>query len=107
MRCEPVCQEKGRKGVWYKNGDENLNSFQSVMRAIEYEAQRQIKEIKDGGTIIQETRRFDQDSGKTFSMRSKEDAQDYRYLPDADLMPIVIDKARIEGLKKHYPTCRM
>lgn len=96
-------RKKGEKEYGTRTEMKNLNSFQSVMRAVEYEAQRQIKEIKDGGTIIQETRRFDQNSGKTFSMRTKEDAQDYRYLPDADLMPIVIDEERIEKLKKTLP----
>ena len=96
-------RKKGGKEYGTRTEMKNLNSFQSVMRAVEYEAQRQIKEIKDGGTIIQETRRFDQNSGKTFSMRTKEDAQDYRYLPDADLMPIVIDEERIEKLKKTLP----
>ncbi len=96
-------RKKGGKEYGTRTEMKNLNSFQSVMRAVEYEAQRQIKEIKDGGTIIQETRRFDQNSGKTFSMRTKEDAQDYRYLPDADLMPIVIDEERIEKLEKTLP----
>ena len=105
FRCDVNLSVRKKEEEEYGTRTEikNLNSFQSVMRTIEYEAQRQIKEIKDGGTIVQETRRFDQNSGKTFSMRTKEDAQDYRYLPDADLMPIVIDEERIEKLKKTLP----
>ncbi len=105
FRCDVnlSVRKKGEKEYGTRTEMKNLNSFQSVMRTIEYEAQRQIKEIKDGGTIVQETRRFDQNSGKTFSMRTKEDAQDYRYLPDADLMPIIIDEERIEKLEKTLP----
>lgn len=105
FRCDVNLSVRKKEEEEYGTRTEikNLNSFQSVMRTIEYEAQRQIKEIKDGGTIVQETRRFDQNSGKTFSMRTKEDAQDYRYLPDADLMPIVIDEEKIEKLEKTLP----
>ncbi len=105
FRCDVnlSVRKKGEKEYGTRTEMKNLNSFQSVMRTIEYEAQRQIKEIKDGGIIIQETRRFDQNSGKTFSMRTKEDAQDYRYLPDADLMPIIIDEEKIEKLRKTLP----
>ena len=81
----------------------NLNSFQSIMRAIDYESERQFKAIKAGDTIIQETRRFDQDTGKTSSMREKEDAHDYRYLPDPDLMKIRIDEDFIENLRSSLP----
>ena len=105
FRCDVnlSVRKKGEEEYGTRTEMKNLNSFQSVMRTIEYEAQRQINEIKDGGIIIQETRRFDQNSGKTFSMRTKEDAQDYRYLPDADLMPIVIDEEKIEKLKETLP----
>ncbi len=105
FRCDVnlSVREKGEETFGTRAEMKNLNSFQSIMRTIEYEAQRQIKEVKDGGRIVQETRRFDQDSGKTFSMRTKEDAQDYRYLPDPDLMPIVIDKEKIDKLRKTLP----
>lgn len=96
-------REIGAKEFGTRTEIKNLNSFQSITRAIEYEADRQIKEIKEGKEIIQETRRFDQESGKTFSMRTKEDAHDYRYLPDPDLMPIVIDEERIEDIRKNLP----
>lgn len=105
FRCDVnlSIRKKGNKEYGTRTEMKNLNSFQSIMRAIAYESQRQIKEIKEGAAIIQETRRFDQNTGKTFSMRSKEDAQDYRYLPDPDLMPIVIDEEKINRLKEGLP----
>ena len=66
----------------------NMNSFRSIVRAIEYEADRQIELIENGGKVEQETLRWDDVSGKTYSMRDKEDAQDYRYFPDPDLLAI-------------------
>jgi hypothetical protein len=69
----------------------NLNSFRFLEEAIQYEVRRQIELIEDGGTVIQETRLYDPDRGETRSMRSKEDANDYRYFPDPDLLPVVID----------------
>jgi aspartyl-tRNA(Asn)/glutamyl-tRNA(Gln) amidotransferase subunit B len=68
----------------------NVNSIRFVMQAIEYEARRQIEIIEDGGTIRQETRLFDSGRGETRSMRSKEDAHDYRYFPDPDLLPLPV-----------------
>ena len=81
----------------------NINSFRSLVRLIEYESQRQIDVIEDGGIIEQETRRWDDVSGKTFSMRSKEDAQDYRYFPDPDLVAIRLSEEYIESIKKNLP----
>lgn len=81
----------------------NLNSFQSIMRAIDYESERQFKAIKAGERIVQETRRFDQNTGKTYSMRTKEDAHDYRYLPDPDLMNIRVDEKFIDDLRASLP----
>jgi len=81
----------------------NMSSFRSIVRAIKYEAERQIEEIENGGTIIQETRRWDDISGKTFSMRSKEDAQDYRYFPEPDLAPIILSDEYIESIRKSLP----
>ncbi|MCF6541179.1 Asp-tRNA(Asn)/Glu-tRNA(Gln) amidotransferase GatCAB subunit B, partial [Escherichia coli] len=68
----------------------NLNSFRFLEEAINYEVRRQIELIEDGGTVVQETRLYDPDRKETRSMRSKEDAQDYRYFPDPDLLPLVI-----------------
>ena len=85
----------------------NLNSFQSISRAIEYEYARQVAAIEAGEVIIQETRRFDQATGKTFSMRTKENADDYRYFPDPDLQPIVLDDAQIVSCAPPFRRCRM
>ena len=81
----------------------NMNSFRSIVRAIEYEVDRQIDLIEDGGTVTQETLRWDDVSGKTFSMRDKEDAQDYRYFPDPDLVAIKLSDEYIEEIKKNLP----
>ena len=74
----------------------NVNSIRFVQQAIEYEARRQIEIIEDGGTIKQETRLFDPNKGETRSMRSKEHAHDYRYFPDPDLLPLVLDPKWVE-----------
>ena len=76
----------------------NLNSFKSVQRAIEYEAKRQAEVLVSGGIILQETRKWDDDKGKSSSMRSKEHAQDYRYFPDPDLLPISVSYEEIEKI---------
>jgi aspartyl-tRNA(Asn)/glutamyl-tRNA(Gln) amidotransferase subunit B len=81
----------------------NLNSFRFLEEAINYEVRRQIELIEDGGTVIQETRLYDPDKRETRSMRSKEDAHDYRYFPDPDLMPLMIDAAWIERVKTGLP----
>ncbi|WP_296654811.1 Asp-tRNA(Asn)/Glu-tRNA(Gln) amidotransferase subunit GatB [Paraburkholderia sp.] len=81
----------------------NLNSFRFLEEAIQYEVRRQIELIEDGGTVVQETRLYDPDKRETRSMRSKEDAHDYRYFPDPDLMPLVIDAAWIERVKGAMP----
>ena len=81
----------------------NVNSIRYVMQAIEHEARRQIEIIEDGGTIPQETRLFDSGRGVTRSMRSKEHAHDYRYFPDPDLLPLVLDPALVEGMRKDLP----
>ena len=95
-----------------KTGDEklgtrceikNLNSFRFMEQAIEYEARRQIEILEDGGSIKQQTRLYDPDKNETRSMRSKEDAQDYRYFPDPDLLPLVISEADIERIKSQMP----
>ena len=81
----------------------NLNSFRFMERAIEFEAKRQIELLEDGGTIRQETRLYDAERDETRSMRTKEDAQDYRYFPDPDLLPVVITEAMIEKIKNQMP----
>ena len=81
----------------------NLNSFRFLERAIEHEVERQIAVIEDGGRIVQETRLYDPDRDETRAMRSKEDAQDYRYFPDPDLLPVVIDEAWIDRVRGELP----
>jgi aspartyl-tRNA(Asn)/glutamyl-tRNA(Gln) amidotransferase subunit B len=81
----------------------NVNSYRYIQQAIEYEARRQIAIIEDGGTIRQETRLFDPGKGETRSMRSKEEAQDYRYFPDPDLVPLELDPAWIKAIEESLP----
>jgi aspartyl-tRNA(Asn)/glutamyl-tRNA(Gln) amidotransferase subunit B len=81
----------------------NLNSFRFMQDAIDYEVRRQVALIEDGGSVVQETRLYDPDRRQTRSMRSKEDAQDYRYFPDPDLPPLVIDEAWIERVRAGMP----
>jgi aspartyl-tRNA(Asn)/glutamyl-tRNA(Gln) amidotransferase subunit B len=81
----------------------NLNSIRFIGQAIEYEARRQIEIIEDGGMIEQETRLFDPDEGETRSMRSKEEAHDYRYFPDPDLLPLILTDSYVAALEKTLP----
>ncbi len=81
----------------------NLNSFRFLQQAIEFEVRRQIELIEDGGTVVQETRLFDPDRHETRSMRTKEDAHDYRYFPDPDLPPLALDDAWIERVRAAMP----
>ncbi len=105
FRCDanvsvrPVGQEKFGTRAEIKN----LNSFRFLEEAINYEVRRQIELIEDGGTVVQETRLYDPDRRETRSMRSKEDAQDYRYFPDPDLMPVVIDPKWVERVRGEMP----
>ena len=81
----------------------NINSFRYVEKAIQYEAARQIELIESGGKVIQETRLYDPEKGETRSMRSKEEANDYRYFPDPDLLPLQLDEAEIEAIRAGLP----
>ncbi len=81
----------------------NVNSMRFIAQVIEYEAQRQVDVIEGGGAIVQETRLFDPDKGETRSMRSKEDAHDYRYFPDPDLLPVELDEAFLEECRQSLP----
>ena len=96
-------RKKGDPKLGTRTEMKNMNSFRSITRAIEYEIDRQIDVIEDGGKIEQETLRWDDVSGKTFSMRDKEDAQDYRYFPDPDLVAIKLSDEYIENIKKNLP----
>ena len=96
-------RKKGAKELGTRTEMKNMNSFRSITRAIEYEAERQIEVIENGGKIEQETLRWDEVSGKTFSMRDKENTQDYRYFPEPDLAIINISDEMIENIKKTLP----
>ena len=96
-------RKKGDSKLGTRTEMKNMNSFRSITRAIEYEVDRQIDVIEDGGEIEQETLRWDDVSGKTFPMRDKEDAQDYRYFPDPDLVAIKLSEEYIENIKKSLP----
>ena len=96
-------RKKGATEYGTRTEMKNMNSFRSIVRAIEYEADRQIDVLEDGGKIEQETLRWDDVSGRTFPMRDKEDAQDYRYFPDPDLVAIRLSKEYIENIKNNLP----
>ena len=81
----------------------NLNSFKAIARSIEYEARRQIELIEEGRRVVQETRRWDENKDATFAMRSKENAQDYRYFPEPDIPPLEIGEDYLERLRKEQP----
>ncbi len=96
-------RKKGVKEFGTRTEMKNMSSFRSIVRAIEYEAERQIDVIENGGKIYQTTLRWDDISGKTFAMRDKEDAQDYRYFPEPDLVAIRLSDEYIENVKKSLP----
>lgn len=96
-------RKKGEEAFGTRTEMKNLNSFQFITKAVEYEFQRQVEAVEAGEEIIQETRRFDQATGKTFSMRRKEDANDYRYFPDPDLPPIEVTPALLQELRVQIP----
>src|SRR5580698_2814647 len=81
----------------------NVNSMRFVQQAVEFEARRQVDILESGGTIKQETRRYDSKANETRAMRSKEDAHDYRYFPDPDLLPLVLDQAWVDGIRAQLP----
>ena len=105
FRCDVnvSVRPKGQEEFGTRAEIKNLNSFRFVEKAVEYEVERQIAVIESGGKVVQETRLFDADKGETRSMRSKEEANDYRYFPDPDLLPVEIDDDFIEGLRKTLP----
>ena len=96
-------RKKGETKLGTRTEMKNMNSFRSIARALDYEIDRQIDIVDNGGVIDQETLRWDEVSGKTFSMRDKEDAQDYRYFPDPDLVAIKLSEEYIENIKNSLP----
>ncbi|ALO45443.1 Asp-tRNA(Asn)/Glu-tRNA(Gln) amidotransferase subunit GatB [Pseudohongiella spirulinae] len=105
MRCDAnvSVRKKGDTELGTRTEIKNVNSFRFVEKAINHEVQRQIDLIEDGGRVIQETRLYDSDKDETRSMRSKEVANDYRYFPEPDLLPIVIDDTYIEAVRATMP----
>lgn len=105
MRCDAnvSIRPKGRAEFGTRTEIKNINSFRFVEKAINYEVQRQQDVIEDGGEIVQETRLYDADKDETRSMRSKEVANDYRYFPEPDLLPIELDDAFIEAVRAELP----
>ena len=105
FRCDAnvSVRPKGQKEYGTRCEIKNVNSFRFLERAIQYEIRRQIELIEDGGRVVQETRLYDADRDETRSMRSKEDAMDYRYFPDPDLLPLAISQAWIDDVRAAMP----
>ena len=105
FRCDANVSVRpvGQKEFGTRCEIKNLNSFRFMEKAIEYEVRRQVELIEDGGKVVQETRLYDPDKDETRSMRSKEDAMDYRYFPDPDLLPVAIDATTIERIRAGMP----
>ena len=105
LRCDAnvSVRKKGDTALGTRTETKNLNSFKAVVRAIEYETNRQIEVIENGGRVVQETRLWDEEQGVTRPMRSKEEAMDYRYFPEPDLPRVIISEERLEKVKKEMP----
>jgi len=105
FRCDAnvSVRRKGAEKFGTRTELKNLNSFRFVEKAINYEVQRQIDLLESGGTVVQETRLYDSDKDETRSMRSKEEANDYRYFPDPDLLPVVLEESFIEDVRRTLP----
>jgi aspartyl-tRNA(Asn)/glutamyl-tRNA(Gln) amidotransferase subunit B len=105
LRCDAnvSVRPRGQKGLGVKTELKNMNSFRGVEKAIQYEAERQRELIQLGGKVVQETFAWDPDNCRTVAMRSKEDAHDYRYFPEPDLLPLVVEVSWVDSLKKGLP----
>ncbi|KQC06986.1 MAG: glutamyl-tRNA amidotransferase [Smithella sp. SDB] len=105
FRCDAnvSIRPRGQKEYGTRTELKNMNSFRNVQRALEYEIKRQQYLVENGGTIVQETRLWDDAQGVTNSMRSKEEAHDYRYFPDPDLVPILVDEVWVEKVRENLP----
>src|SRR5438034_8794111 len=105
LRCDAnvSVRPRGQEKFGTKTEIKNVNSFRFIREALEYEIGRQIEVIEGGGRITQETRLYNPGEGKTFSMRSKEEAQDYRYFPEPDLLPLVVDSVWQEAIRRTLP----
>jgi aspartyl-tRNA(Asn)/glutamyl-tRNA(Gln) amidotransferase subunit B len=105
LRCDAniSIRPKGQTELGVKAEVKNLNSFKAVQKALQYEADRQMKVLSEGGVIEQETRLWDEDKGVTRSMRSKEGSHDYRYFPDPDLVPLIVSDEWVEQMRSRLP----
>jgi aspartyl-tRNA(Asn)/glutamyl-tRNA(Gln) amidotransferase subunit B len=105
LRCDAnvSVRPEGQQAFGTKTEIKNVNSFRFIRQALEYEIERHIEVIESGGRIHQETRLFNSHEGRTYSMRSKEEAHDYRYFPEPDLLPLVVDAHRQEEIRKSLP----
>ncbi|MCI0454423.1 MAG: Asp-tRNA(Asn)/Glu-tRNA(Gln) amidotransferase subunit GatB [Candidatus Dadabacteria bacterium] len=105
LRCDAnvSVRPKGSEELGTKAEIKNVNSFKFVQKALEYEIRRQISVLESGGKVVQETRLFDSDQGVTFSMRSKEEAHDYRYFPDPDLLPLLVEGKWVDEIRESLP----
>ena len=105
LRCDANVSVRpvGQKELGTKTEIKNINAFKGVERAIEYEAMRQAELLEDGGKVVQETRTWDEKEGVTKSMRTKEEANDYRYFPEPDLVPFTVSDEYIENIRKSLP----
>jgi aspartyl-tRNA(Asn)/glutamyl-tRNA(Gln) amidotransferase subunit B len=105
FRCDAnvSVRPRGREKFGTRAEIKNLNSFRFVEKAIHYEVARQIELLESGGTVVQETRLYDSDKDETRSMRSKEEANDYRYFPDPDLLPVLIDESYVDSVRATLP----
>ncbi|MSO29562.1 MAG: Asp-tRNA(Asn)/Glu-tRNA(Gln) amidotransferase subunit GatB [Acidobacteria bacterium] len=105
LRCDANVSVRpaGQEKFGTKAEVKNVNSFRYLQKAIEYEIERQIEVLEEGGRVMQETRLWDSSTGRTHSMRSKEEAHDYRYFPEPDLPPLVVDAARIDAVRATMP----
>jgi aspartyl-tRNA(Asn)/glutamyl-tRNA(Gln) amidotransferase subunit B len=105
LRCDANVSVRpaGQEKLGTKAEVKNVNSFKYLEKALEYEIERQVAVLRDGGRVKQETRLFDSSTGRTVSMRSKEEAHDYRYFPEPDLPPLVVDEARIAAVRHAMP----
>jgi len=105
FRCDAnvSVRPRGQKEFGTRAELKNMNSFRNVEKALEHEIRRQVELIEDGDKVIQETRLWDAAAGVTISMRGKEEAHDYRYFPDPDLLPLIVDDALVEELRKTIP----
>jgi len=105
LRCDVNLSVRkiGQKEFGTRTETKNLNSFKAIQNCIEFETKRQIEVLENGGTIYQETRRFDDAKGEGYAMRTKEDAHDYRYFPEPDLAPICMSEEYINNIKNSLP----